>query len=100
MKLKKQLNEIWLDNIKEMLTMSWSLLTVRSSSIIYIEWNEMTLYMSTFICIREAAEQYEFIVTDNAFHIFEEDCSEKHPHQAYHYFYPTSLHQIIILTTK
>ena len=50
----------------------------------------------TFLCIWEAAEPYEFVLTDNGFNVFEGNCGIALPSFAYHYFYPVSPKRIIV----
>lgn len=52
--------------------------------------------MSTFLCIWEAEEPFEFVLTDNGFNIFEGDCGRAFAGSAYHYFYPLSPRRIIV----
>lgn len=50
----------------------------------------------TFLCIWDAPESYEFILTDNGFAVYETCAGRALPSQAHHYFYPISPRRIIV----
>lgn len=91
------LAEVWLENIKGMLAADLCGVGLDAANMGFMEaFDFININLTTFICIWESAEPYEFIVTDNAFGVFEGDCGENHWGQAYHYFYPISPKRIIV----
>jgi Protein of unknown function (DUF4238) len=60
------------------------------------ESNYCTVIQDMFICVWEAEEPFEFILTDNAFGIFEGNCGRGLCSLAYHYFYPISPRRVLV----
>jgi hypothetical protein len=52
--------------------------------------------MSTFLCIWEAPESGEFILTENGFNIFEGNCGVAFASSAHHFFSPISPRRVIV----
>ena len=93
---RSTLGEVWLENMKGIVDTDISEL-IDQKNIGFMEGMDfLHVMMSNFVCIWEAAPGCEFIVTDNAFGIFEGDCGEGLWGQAYHYFYPVSPTRIIV----
>ena len=95
--------DAWLENIK--IILGSDLLPSKEDNILEpsrwksLEQTDFWFHnIGTFVCIWEAPEPYEFIVTDNSFGIWEGNCGPGMWSQAYHHFYPVSPRRIIVLS--
>ena len=101
---RASLGDVWLDNMKGFLLdaqlkepLRQNPFKMQHGLIGWMENSDQKLReVKTFLCIWEAAEPYEFVLTDNGFNIFEGNCGIALPSLAYHYFYPVSPKRIIV----
>jgi hypothetical protein len=99
---RSSLDDVWLESIKGILledpenpqriSLAHNTGTIGPMENIDYKSHDMT----TFLCIWEAEEPFEFVLTDNGFNIFEGDCGRAFAGSAYHYFYPLSPRRIIV----
>ena len=104
---RSSLNDVWLENVKGLLLDDGSPLNYfKPIDEILTDYSRLAGPMelidykghiqTTFLCIWEAPEPYEFILTDNGFNIFEGDAGRAFAGSAYHYFYPISPRRILV----
>ena len=102
---RRSIDDVWLETIKGILLddeettlpLPFDLSSNPSTSIGPMENIDYKLQgMSTFVCIWEAEEPCEFVLTDNSFGVFEGNCGRAFAGSAYHSFYPVSPRRIIV----
>ena len=104
---RQTLDDVWLENVQGLL--SETLDDLQNNSILdvigkttsgdigkIVHINYKTWALNTFLCIWEAEEPYEFILTDNGFNVWEGNCGRGFPSQAFHHFYPISPRRILV----
>ena len=94
---RSSIDDVWLETIKGILLEDPNFFAAAGGTIGPMENIDYKSHnMSTFLCIWEAEEPYEFALTDNGFSIFEGDAGCAFAGSAYHFFYPVSPRRIIV----
>lgn len=88
-------DEIWLNNIKEILKSDYNHIKYNNKIFSYIRWEFNNIKDFNFVCIWEAEDNSEFIITTKCFGIYESNLGN-----ISHYFYVISPKHILVLTNN
>lgn len=88
-------DEIWLNNIKEILKSDYNHIKYNNKIFSYIRWEFNNIKDFNFVCIWESGDKSEFIITTKCFGIYESNLGN-----ISHYFYVISPKRILVLTSN